>query len=58
MKNKFNNGYYKLGDIGHIMNGQTFPQKFENNKDGKYKFIKVSDFNLPENCENIVNSNT
>ncbi|HRE24415.1 MAG TPA: restriction endonuclease subunit S, partial [Bacteroidia bacterium] len=39
----------KLGEFVTLESGNGFPEIFQGNQNGKYPFIKVSDFNLPGN---------
>lgn len=41
----------KIKDIGSLKGGSSFPEKYQNNKHGKYPFFKVSDMNIENNVK-------
>lgn len=51
------NNFDKLGRIADGYGGSGFPEHLQGNVNGEIPFIKVSDFNLPENNKYIVKAN-
>lgn len=51
--------YKKLGEIGEVLQGYGFPERFQGEKQGKYPFYKVSDISntVQNGCNYISSSN-
>ena len=58
-KQLFDSGYkkVKIEKIANLSGGSAFKKKFQGKKEGKYPFIKVSDFEIKGNGKYIKNSN-